>query len=1363
VDVASATGCTDPDVPGCTGATDPDYWGIGSRQLMAPSTVRNNTPYQSRWYQVKAQTAGLVIKMKLGFPDSTYVQAQSDIRIDVYEANPFNDGSINPRYSSGYEAAFPADCYPADATYRDNGVLVIGDVGADPTFYNDGQQLPLIQNNVYWVHFYIVPSSAFDVWLQTPPDCNLNSCQGGTGCNPGVTTQPCCSWPCTLAKYAWANLCIDYPDAEQVVVTTPAVSRMSCDYEVVYRENQVPDDGCNMQPYQRGEFAFWQAADNTYPTTTYVDATGGTQPMWGDVCGQPIRHFKFPDCFVSPVQDEDTLMLGISGRAATYVPNNGRMAKMYPLGIYISPEDVKETLDEAVTLGLITASERASITGYKIVRGNRSVNKSVIAKGLIYDMWKYQQYDWLSEKPEIPFTYFPSYPFNDFRNDPYLYAGVQGQGNLLAHPYQKLGNTKYAFLSPDTTFNRPSLGEELKIEAVNFGDSLGKFYEVKNHPRYVLLGQGGIGLAIAMAALEEVGDFLVEIGNLYGSQWVGFSSSIPVGFIMGIVGAILQLPAKLIMYIQQWEQIVKNFGVPFNFARYYAAVGNYHSSGETGKVPNDLGDKRRRIYTGTYLTGGNLSLQTNGVLIKINNYEREDSVYIDLGNLVNILEYGNTALTDTVKGDFSRFILSSSTDNNGPACALESSRGGTVASMYASVKAYQPNQYGRIHDVEWLYTGYYQKLEDFTQDGPCIPIYGGDIYISRMTQKRKMPFFLDNTVGVTTGIDSQYQRISNITNCVYFFNSSGESALNSSAVQLQPTEQNLDCYLPKFNPASKLIPIFIKGYMYLFSYGITSFLCESEFNLNYRYAKDTKVLDFYPHQSDIDNWTQEALVPIYNPNSYFYNRDYSTLNNINFFCTQPAIYSNADCITTYKNRVITSIEDKDSDFYNDNWRVFLVNDYKDFSLSYGDLNGLDGIEKDKVMVRFGNTTQVFNAFYTMNTNAGTVQVGTGNMFAQKPEEYVKSELGYGGTDNHAFVSTAAGHFWADAKRHNVFYIPPASNSSAMGNSLSEISGAYSTFFRNNLPFYIIQDFPTFVADNPYKNVGISLVWDNKFNRLFLTKLDYQLLTKWKGIVIYEDGEFLNDDVIIQLTDTNYFCDKSWTIAYAPEAKSWIGFYSFLPNYYIGHENYFQSGINYTRPGADSLGVWNHLISNKSYQVFYGKLYPFITDVIVQEQQFNKQLQSLEYQADFLRFQNDYDYYYNPGVTFNRMVIWSENQNSGNLVLVPQVKNDLSQAIRYPITNVDSTTVLVTRKENSWRVNQFCDLVADKYSNVPPMTYGCSTYLKEVNPDAIKYNKVTFQRQHLVSDYFTTRFINDEYSNYKIINKWFLNNTIKSIT
>lgn len=1389
---------TNPCDPAVTGSYD--YWGTGG---FASDAQGNLTRFQSYWYNFTANNAAttLVIKVKMFYKDviggfNNDFQA-GDLRIDVYEGSPFG----SPKWSTGntnatyyYDNSGNAHCTLTGGgivTDVDTGVLVIGDVANSTGDTNSGgrgstpPQAPLTSGTQYYVHIYLLDQGRSK--LNVVPLNNPNATQ----------SPPTC--PCYLPEYAWASLCINNPATEsKTSITLPAEYELQCTYDIYYRVTEVPGLNCNIAAYEVGDFAYWQSATKTYPNNTYLDTNGNRQQLWGQLCGQPIRHFKFPDCLISPLQDQDPTINGASpSTIETYTYHPGRTSKIYPIGLKISAEDVKMWLEWAVIEGLISDTERLSITGYKLVRGNRATNKSIGAKGLLLDMFKYNEYDWVSNKYSLNNSYFSNYPFNDLGSpDPYLDRG----GVPYSAPSNGTQNDRFAFHSPDTCFNSPTLGAELKLEASLFGSALGNFYQVLDHPKYVLLSENGIVLASVLAGIQLAADLLVLIGELLGNYTVGLADTIPVGSIVGIVGAALGEVPKFFVYAQQWETIITNFGVPQNFAYYYAGVGNYHSSGTLGAIPNS-GDKRRLLVTGTtYLLSGNLSINEGGILSRINNYFREDSVYMHIGSATSssspiycgaVLDPTSSKLKDTSKFIMSQGsqygIAASNTLLDGNICGLVE-RKSQVAANYASMKYYMPDQYGSLQDVEWLYTGIYSIVDwANTQDTTCDIMLGGDEFIVRFTKYVKIPFFLDNPVGTTSPVDFQYHRLSTITNSTYFFNSVGESTLNSSSVQFKPVEYKLDC-------DSTGSGMYIKGNMYLFSYGILSFICESDYNLNYRRCTDiTTTRGFYPYQSDIQNVTQEYLVPIETPNNYLYNRDYSKQNKENVICAQPAIYTNAPCVTTYRNRVINSIPDTDNDFYRDNWRIFLGGDFFDFPLTLGYLNGLDGLERDKVMVRFADTTLVFNAYYTIDTNAGSAQLGTASLFANKPEEEIRSSVGYAGTESHAFISTPLGHFWVDTERHKVFMLPPSPQNAP--NRPMPISDAYDTFFVNNLPFYILEDFPDYNTDNPYKDLGMAIDWDYRYNRLFLTKLDYQLLPKWKELVqplttltpynpvlvslsmyivdgvtydgIYYVSQTLNGEETltvytkIDFTNIEYFCDKSWTVSYSPLLKSWISFYSFVPNYYIGHAKYLQTGVNFIRPGADNLGVWNHYISNKSYQVFYGTLYPFITDVIVQDELYNKQLHSIEYQADFLRFQNDYDYYYNPDHTFNKAVIWTENQNTGNLVLVPQKKNDLSQAVRYPMYGPNSTTIMVTRKTHNWRLNQFFDLVANKHNNVPPMILNCSPYLKEVNQFAMNYNKPTFQKQLLTSDYFTLRFINDMYSNYKIVNKWFLSSTIKS--
>ena len=212
------------------------------------------------------------------------------------------------------------------------------------------------------------------------------------------------------------------------------------------------------------------------------------------------------------------------------------------------------------------------------------------------------------------------------------------------------------------------------------------------------------------------------------------------------------------------------------------------------------------------------------------------------------------------------------------------------------------------------------------------------------------------------------------------------------------------------------------------------------------------------------------------------------------------------------------------------------------------------------------------------------------MFQNRPTELSRTELGYGGTQHRAFVSCQAGYFWADAKRGRVYTIE--------GQNIADISSSGMTnWFRENLPFRIKQQFenagvdvPNDLIDNAYEGLGISMVWDDRYSRLFITKLDAKVKS---GITIYDGpketlpcvpGGSITIDVryeddkekldfwyrspsplcegptlVHPQTHPNIFDSASWTISYSPLTKAWVSFHSFLPNYYVAHNNYFSSG------------------------------------------------------------------------------------------------------------------------------------------------------------------------------------------------------------
>lgn len=139
---------------------------------------------------------------------------------------------------------------------------------------------------------------------------------------------------------------------------------------------------CYQGPYQYGSFAYWQSTE-LYPCQ---------EAIWGDLAGKPIRHFKFPDATVSPAFD-----------------NNGNI---FPLSVKI---DVGAVWD-LINASTLTAEQKAQIAGFKILRGDRANNKSVIAKGILYNVGQYSK--------DGDNYFYPNYPFNDLNIDPFINNGA---------------------------------------------------------------------------------------------------------------------------------------------------------------------------------------------------------------------------------------------------------------------------------------------------------------------------------------------------------------------------------------------------------------------------------------------------------------------------------------------------------------------------------------------------------------------------------------------------------------------------------------------------------------------------------------------------------------------------------------------------------------------------------------------------------------------------------------------------------------------------------------------------------------------------------------------------------------------------
>ena len=733
-------------------------------------------------------------------------------------------------------------------------------------------------------------------------------------------------------------------------------------------------------------------------------------------------------------------------------------------------------------------------------------------------------------------------PVNNSGNDNEefrLHQEIRVDACKVEVPQKAIVNShRQIFNSPETSFGQPFLGGILKLENVMFGGGKGHFVQVKSNAKYKLLTK------------EAQEDALKSSQNV---------ADMSVGFNVTAMFTVYQ--AYLTIYV---NGITRR-----NYAQSFNSIADYNYS---EAIPNNQGVKQRNLDIKRYLIPG---VQSVGDTFPINNYRRESSVYLKTDDAKPVLPFPSNSPNMIVAGnpkvtDYSRFTIGDTSSCSSPVTEQDL----RVVSYYASLKNQFVNQWGQMYSYETIDTGF---QTDIYSSGTSI-VFGGDTFISRFAFKTKLPFFIDNRVNAPDDSDIFYDEIGNIAYPKYWH--SARSILEDYVVQSGGTGTltNIISYKAhKFDCPNNQLPgppdnnpnrTFYDGYFYLFAYGVPNFYCESSYNTDLRQAFNNREGDFWPHVSTSipDDWVQEEFVSIANDNTYTYNVTFSKQNKENTFTHLPPDWTTQLCYTYYPFRAIYSdSQNIDSDNKVNSWLTYRALSYFDFPQNFGDLTSLDGIQNRAILARFENKTLMYDNLLTINTsNPQAAYVGNPSLFKGSPPiDFAETDLGYIGSQNKFLLKIPQGQITVDAKRGQVFLI-----SGTESVDLSAFGSGMNRFFTDHLAFEILRYYPDVDTDNNFTGIGLHGVYDSKFDRVIISKLDYIPLDP---NIKYDDvlrqfyiEETINEFVFrtqVYLTDPDYFCNKSWTLSYNVNTKSWISFHSYIPNFYIAENNFFYSGIN----------------------------------------------------------------------------------------------------------------------------------------------------------------------------------------------------------
>jgi hypothetical protein len=839
----------------------------------------------------------------------------------------------------------------------------------------------------------------------------------------------------------------------------------------------------------QGGMSYWESTEK-YPDNK--------ADIWGDLCGKNIRHHKFPDETISSATTNPLSIFGTDGKTITI------------LGVQF--DNIQPPIDNAGKL-------IPGIVGYEILRGSREGNKSIIAKGLFNNM---RTFDTGNNSIPQPAGLFQNYPYNDLRTDPYLTA----QG------YRK---DIFSFHSPDVTFSNPFLNEgEVKLYQEFTGTSSGTFQQCYKHPRFKL-ASALVKIVSDIVGYMEAAEIVQSLGDLGGgtsgikveftgteNSPISFSYEIPpfpsapssaggeisgpieallawTYFVASVAGwaatvaAIVALAGQLTLSKKQKVfDLLMYLASRVQFAIQYNSHGFYNNYS-----PNPINNRRRKVLDSIY--AGNSLQQFAGTSL-IQNIQRSKAVIVQISKDIN-----------PTANDNSRFLL-----GNG---SLNTNYSAKIASYYGALKIPIPSQYGQLESIKQIPIS--TCIVNTTSTNV---LFGGDVYITRFTEKNTMPFFTTWLMGEPDEYEFNYQYYYNIPDPKYW--------VNNFAYKVEFFGNPLSNYRSLDNKTEGVFGI-NGGYFYLFCNGVRDFFVESEVNVAYRDWEDD-----IPHRhydslrfTDLSSMFRSDIATSGNYYKYDYNLSASKLFNssVSWGNLLPRDYNPltyASCYTYRPNRVIYSLPQQ-SGSKKDSWKLFLTNNYKDFPSRVSCIKPINKTGSLFMMAYQGPLSFMGVEELKMDGTGAKITIGDGGLFQQALQSItnVDESFEYGSNQGrYCSINTVHGVFWISQNQGKVFLF---------AGQLKEISASEGMrwWFAKYLPSELLKAFPDYpLYDNPVIGVGVQMMYDNTNDVLYITKKDYKPL---RNDLAYDDKGFYYISGTTNTTipgTTTYTCDNGFTLS-----------------------------------------------------------------------------------------------------------------------------------------------------------------------------------------------------------------------------------------
>ena len=503
----------------------------------------------------------------------------------------------------------------------------------------------------------------------------------------------------------------------------------------------------------KGKMGYWESTEE-YPNfkpeiwnSSEHDWTGvsGTSPAY-DLCGQRIRHHKFPDMDVIPhfTAEYDTSGDLIDAYTPIQIPLFGSNTITFNPNTYINSSCEEDSVPNSykistgknykvVLLGVNFNNIKPpvdnngnlipGIIGYEILRGNRMGNRTILAKGIFntvreYDLPEYQTN--ALEKYQRTGLFY-NYPFNDQRDDTLLSTIKVDGGCRTACDFDKypalsrISTNFLGFDSPETEFFNSFLDvDEFKVNCTYVGSAEGRFTYVKDHPEHalpndlalIIAGFFGVITAANNTILSGFFSGTPDFATQIGSNVTTTSKQPPIDDLPQFIDGAVSIFMKPIAFVYYTIQITqgyldailallgtRQYALQHKAYCFYSSIADtYGATGKLFKVntsryvgPTRLEINEKYILNNVYRTNFTL-IQTKGGIPNVKPILKDTTRY-------TIHKVLNVPITN------SNFFSSDGVDYNDPINKTINTRSST---LYGSLKYKIRNIYGQLDQIRQL-------------------------------------------------------------------------------------------------------------------------------------------------------------------------------------------------------------------------------------------------------------------------------------------------------------------------------------------------------------------------------------------------------------------------------------------------------------------------------------------------------------------------------------------------------------------------------------------------------------------------------------------------------------------------------------